>query len=184
MKINIKSKNATRRTIKLTSATNVKNKVKAEVKRAKYTGVIGRAVLLVSAAKGNAFRLADVSKEGFATLCQNNIGLKYDGAKIDLLADGSKRDKQTRLELGDYIAAKGERATVKVLTVAQAEKLASAKHKIERNGKEIILQTFGSTDKHYLASIEQFKTGTRHFFQLETERIGKVNAKHYGSLIS
>lgn len=195
MKITIKSKKATsklngNRTVNLKAAIAAKGKSSGKARKSKesavkrvYKGITGRCVLLVSGEKGEAFRLADVSADGYATLTQNNVGLKYAGAKVDLL-DGGKWDKQTRLEVGNYVASKGQRATVKALSLAQADKLASAKHKIERNGKEITLRTFGSTDKHYLASIETFKTGIRHFFQLETERIGKVNAKHYGALIS
>lgn len=183
MKINIKSKNATRKTVNVSKLVAAKKVAKVE-KRQAYKGFTGKAVLLVEGSKGCAFRLAEISKDGHAQLVQNNVGLRYSGVKVDLLdSEGKSRDKQTRLELGDYIASRGERVKVKALTLSQADKLASTKHVIERNGKEVKVRTYGSTDKHYLASIEQFKTGVQHFFQWETESLGAANKKHYGAMI-
>jgi hypothetical protein len=158
----------------------VKKVRKVEV-RAKYTGLTGNVVLFIEGSKGNAFRLANVDNNGFAKLTQNNVGLRYDGANIDLLNIG-KMDKQSKLELGNYIAGRGNSVSVKAITIAQAESMAKRKVTIERhNGKEATLRTLAKIDSQYVASIEKLKGGN-HYFQLETVKIKGVNEKHYGAL--
>lgn len=185
MKIKRITRLATRNLKAALAAKSAKGQAKtAKAEKRVYKGITGRAILLVTGAKGCAFRLAEIDKAGYGQLVQNNIGLKYDGAKVDLLdAEGKHRDKQTRLELGDYIASKGERVKIKVLSLAEAEKLAKSKHTVERNGKEVKIRTFGNVENHYVASIERFKTGIQHWFQWETESLGAKNRKHFAAMV-
>jgi len=152
--------------------------------KAAYKGITGRAVLLLEGEKGNVFRLVNIDKNGTAQNVQDNRGLRFEGKSIDVTAENSEGwDKETRLHFGAYIASKGNRVTWKVLSLAQAEKLASKKVTFERNGHEITARYYGNADKHYLATIETFKkTGVRHYFQLETERL-KTNARHFGAIV-
>ncbi len=179
----IKNKNAAtvNKSVKL-------SKVKKATSARVWKGLTGRAVLHLIGGKGEAFRAVDISKDGYVTRMQTNVGLWADCSaigNIDLLDESGKtRNGEQRLWLGDYIAQKGCRARVTVLSVSQADKLASHKTVIERGGKQITLRTHGDVENHYVASVEQFKTGVKHYFQLETARIGRVNAKHYGALIS
>ena len=147
----------------------------------------GASVMVVSGSKGQVFRMVSPVDDNGKTaykLIQNNVGLRYDGPTVtteDLKTQ--KLSKETRIELGAYVAAKGEVASLKVVSIEEARKMAGKVTKIMRNKAEITLMTAGKADKHYLASIEKLPNGTEHFFQMETSKLKGKNEAHYGALV-
>ena len=176
----IKAKGAGKKATKL----NVSKKTKAAVAYV-HKGATGVVVLLVSGSKGQVFRKATCDKAGNVKLTHDiRTGVSYDGISFNLGAVAElKRDART--ELGCYVAGRGSKATVEVLTVAQAEKLASNKIKIERhNGKEVSIKV---TKHHgtgqYAGSFERWeKTGAMLFGQFETKRLAH-GLRHFGAIV-
>ena len=161
-------------------------KGKAAKKAAIVEKLIGERVALVTGAKGCAFRKGNLYSGGSFKLTQNNVGLKYDGAMV--AKDSKDWDKQTRLELGNYIGERGERVKLTFLTLDEARRKANRTVKFERNGHTCMARVYsvsGKLDVQYLASVEMLgKNKTEHFFQLETERITGRNDLHFGEIIS
>lgn len=177
MKLNVKKTvkaNSKKANVKTTAKTAKAVKAKAVVAK-----LVGERIALVSGAKGQVFRKGNLFSDGSFKLTQNNIGIKYDGALVS--AESKKWDKQTRLELGNYVCARGERAAIKYLTLDEARKLASKNVKFKRNGRDVSAKYCGKIEQQYIATIEKLKNG-EHFFQLETEKLDS-NAKHFGQIL-
>jgi hypothetical protein len=149
---------------------------------------VGNTVLLVEGAKGSAYRLAHSLGGGRFQLVQNNLGFPYRGAILDL-SKLNKMDKQTRLEVGSYIAGRGSLVKITPLSVKDALSRAKfdaevlRKHAGPKKAHSVHIRAV-ALDTQYVASIETFATGKQHFFQTESKYIAGKNEKHYGALKS
>lgn len=159
-------------------------KVKKSVKVKSTTANV---VLKISGSKGSVYRLASVTEangEKSYKLVQNNVGLQYDGARFTLKEVAEKKvNKQTKLEMGAYVAGKGSSVTITEMTLEQARKEAVNEAIISRNGKDVKVLYAGKAELHYIPTLEKMTGGKEHWFQWETAKIKNRNEKHYGALV-
>lgn len=168
VKLNGKSNKITRRNAKA-------------AKREAYKGLTGDLILIVSGSKGELFRRATVSKDGFAKLthCAHR-GIKYDGKTVDLVNLGDN-DRETKRELGTYVAGRGSQAEVRAVSLSTARGLCKHKVSVERhNGKTATLHVTRK-DAQYAGSREQFNNGEG-FGQWESKRLAH-NKSHFGAIV-
>ena len=140
----------------------------------------GNSVLHVVGNKGSVLRLGRLMAPGKFKLLQNNVGLSYDGAVMDIT--GGHNDAQTREEFGAYVRGKEGKLSFKVLTVAEAKKLCGTKRIIKRNGHNVTISTTKGEVTQYMPSIETTAKGKELFFQWESVKAPE-GAKHYGQLV-
>ncbi len=118
-------------------------------------------------------------------LTQTNYGISYDGAKFFVSDDNKiEADFVGRLEVGNYICAKGGRASVRIMSESAFKALCNLRVHGELRGVKTSVLCYGKEDAHYLACWDMTgrKAGAQaHCFQVETARL-KSNAIHFLSV--